>query len=118
MYIIQGCWYGVIVLTVVGAVFLVACSCKLPGTLSDFSLTVRPEEFTPFFTVTFFVLIDTDESVSSPEGYIASDGQIVPLAFSGKLGKGEILAGKEVYIVVTCTISGTKKTKSVVIHGE
>lgn len=118
MYIIQSYWYGVIVLTVVGTAFLVACFCKLPGTLSDFSLIVRPESFSPSSTVTFFVLIDTDESVSSPEGYIASDGQIVPLAFSGKLGKGEILAGKEVYIVVTCTISGTKKTKSVVIYSE
>jgi len=119
VYIIQGYWYGIIVLTIVGTVFLVvACSYRLPGSLSDFSLTVRPESFSPSSTVTFFVLIDTDESVSSPEGYIASDGQIVPLAFSGKLGKAEILAGKEVYIVVTCTISGTKKTKSVVIHGE
>jgi hypothetical protein len=145
--IIQGYWYGVIFLTIAGtaillcsyklpgtlsdfglgvifltiagtAILLAACSYKLPGTLSDFGLIVRPETFTPSSTVTFFVLIDTDESISSPEGYIASEGQIAPLTFTGKLGKGEILAGKEVYIVVTCSISGTKKTKSVVIHGE
>ncbi|PLV55752.1 hypothetical protein AS006_08960 [Thermotoga sp. SG1] len=101
-----------------GTILLSACSYKLPGTLSDFSLVVRPESFTPSSTVTFFVLIDTEEGVSSPEGYIASDGQITPLSFSGKLGKGEIVAGKEVYIVVTCTVAGTKKTKSVVIRGE
>jgi len=78
----------------VSTAFLASYSYTLPGTLSDFSLIVRPETFTPSSTVTFFVLIDTDESVSSPQGYIASEGQIVPLAFSGKLGKGEILAGK------------------------
>ena len=82
MYIIQVCWYGIIILTVVGTAFLVVCSSKLPGTMSGFNLIVRPETFTPSSTVTFFVLIYTDESISSPQGYIASEGQIVPLSFT------------------------------------
>lgn len=112
-------WHGIILLSIIGSVILIsACSYKLPGSLSDFDLVVRPETFTPNSTTTFFVLVETDENVSSLEGYIASEGQISSLKFEGKLGKAEIYAGKEVYIVVTCTISGTKKTKSVVIHGE
>ncbi|MCD6237055.1 MAG: hypothetical protein J7K13_03780 [Thermoplasmata archaeon] len=118
MCIIQACWYRIIILTVVGTAFFVACSYKLPGALSDFSIIVCPKTSTPSSTVIFFVLIDTDESVSSPQGYIASKGQIVPLSFTGKLKKAGILAGKEVYIVDTCTIFETKKTKNVVIHGE